>query len=333
MEKKAVDLITGVTSRLGSALAARLIERGDEVRAIIKDSPEKLESWVGMPSGVIPYVADLTLKTSADRASLQEAATGVDNVFHIAAAVYNYKNTTEELVSINAKGTENLLDAVIAGNYDKKSIHFLFSSTASVYGHRRSGEIITEESEVRPFAPYAKSKRIAEQVIESLCMVHKDIKYTIFRISTIYGKGYEKPSFCKLFSMIKKERMKYIGKGSNHLTLVNVNDVVDAFMLALDNQASFNKTYNVSEGKPYTQKELFDMAAEYMHVKKPSGTVPVWIARILAKSKGIKSDELEFLISDRIISISKIKKDLGFEPKASISKEGLEMIDVCFPKY
>ncbi len=332
-EKSKVNLITGVTSRLGREIARKLIEKGEEVRAVIRDNPSNLKEWVGVPSGVIPYVADITLPHEKDRQSLFEAASGVDAVFHIAAAVYNYNNTTDAMISTNARGTENVLDAAIAGNYKGSKIHFLFASTASVYGHQRKGEVITEGSEVKPHAPYAKSKRIAEQVIESVAMAHKELAYTIFRISTIYGNGYEKPSFCKLFRLIKEGKAKYIGNGENHLTLVNINDVVDAFLLAADSQASSNKIYNLSDGVPYTQKQLMDMAADYMHVPRPNGSVPLLIARLIAKAKGINSDELDFLASDRIISIEKIKAELGFEPKAKMEQEGLHMIDTCFPKY
>ena len=322
---KAVDLVTGATSELGRRVAEELVARGHEVRAVLHLNPKNAEEWKGVPAGVKPYVADLTLPAQKDRKSLSEACAGVDNVFHIAAAVYNYKNSVDTLMSINVVGTENLLSTIARAN-KRRECHFIFASSVSVYGYGRGGEVLTEESEVRPKTPYSKSKYIAEQVIQSYCLANPAIKYTILRLGTIYGPGYEHPSFTKVFRMIKRGEMRYIGNGENHLTLIHVDDAAGAFIRSMESPASLNKVYNLTDGEPHTQRRLFSIAAKYMGAPPVQKSIHPILARIARRSKHINSDEFDFLMSNRTVSIARIRRELGFLPKATIDIEGTEMI-------
>ncbi len=325
--KKTIDLITGASSALGAELASRLVAEGHEVRAILRLNPKNVEEWRGIPAGVKPYVADLTLPSEKDKTNLKEACAGVDNVFHIAAAVYNYKNTVDTLMRVNVMATENLLSYLAKAN-PKRSIHLIFASSVSVYGYGREG-LLTEDSQVKPKTPYARSKYIAEQVIQSYCLANPNISYTTLRLGTIYGDGYEKPSFCRVFRLIRRGEMRYIGNGENHLTLIEMHDAVDAFVLAMKRKESHGKVYNLTDGMPHTQKRLFSLAAKYMHAQPIKKSMHPILARIARHSKKINADEFDFLISNRVIDIDRIRRDLGFSPKARIEKEGVAMIDRC----
>lgn len=322
---RTVDLVTGATSELGRRVAEELVSRGHEVRAVLHLDPKNADEWRGVPAGVKPYVADLTLPTQRDRKSLAEACVRVDNVFHIAAAVYNYKNSVDTLMGINVVGTENLLSALAEGNR-RHECHFIFASSVSVYGYGRGGEVLTEESEVKPKTPYAKSKYIAEQVVQSYCLANPSIRYTILRLGTIYGPGYEHPSFTKVFRLIKRGEMRYVGNGENHLTLIYVGDAVSAFVRAMSSAASLNKVYNLTDGEPHTQRRLFSVAAKAMRASPVRKSIHPILARIARHSKHINSDEFDFLMSNRTVSIAKIRREMGFSPKATIEREGTAMI-------
>lgn len=326
--EKTVDLVTGATSEIGARLAELLVKEGHEVRAILKLNQERAEEWKGVPAGVIPYVADITLPTPKDKKSLVEACRGVDNVFHLAAAVYNYKNSVDTMMSVNVVGTENLLSCIVEANKTREC-HLIFASSTSIYGYKRGDEPLAEDSTAKPKTPYARSKYISEQVIESYALAHPNIRYTILRIGTIYGRGYERPSFCKVFRLIKGGEMRYIGNGENHLTLVNVDDVVNAFILSMRKEISLNKVYNLTDGEAHTQRRLFSTAAKYMKAKPVNKSLHPILAHVARHAKKINSDEFDFLMSNRVISIDKIRKELGFTPKATIEREGVRMIDEC----
>lgn len=329
-ERDCIALVTGATSELGRLVVRQLLEMGHEVRAVVKINPDNTEEWKEIPRGVIPYVADLTQAYPKDKDTLVEACRGVDKVFHIAAAVYNYRNTVERLMSVNVIGTENLLNAILEANPNKKEVQVIFAGTISVYGHQRGNETITEESEVKPRTPYARSKYIAEQVLQSYNTAYPSLKYTILRIGTIYGEGYEKPSFYKFFRLIKEGELRYVGSGENHLTLINVKDAAAAFILASENDTSLNKIYNLTDGKAYTQKYLYTLVAKRLNVKPPEKHIHPFIAKMGIRTKKINIDEFDFVASNRIVSIDKIKKELRFSPKAKMEVEGTNMIDACF---
>ena len=323
-----IVLLTGVTSTLGQRIAHLLINNGYTVRAIIRDDLKSINIIKDIPNGVIPYRVDITIPDDMHKKDLVNACSGVDMVFHVAAAVYRENNSFDTIMDVNVVGTENLLTAIVEANPQKKDIHFIFASSMGVYGHKSSKGVITEDSPVNPDTPYGKSKYIAEQVIKSFADVHKNIHYTILRMGTLYGVGYEKPSFYKVFNMIKSGKMRYVGSESNHLTLLNVNDAADAFILASKNERSHNKFYIVTDGIAYTQKELFTLVANYFKVDAPNKSISPLVAKVFGGSK-INKDELDFLMSNRIVNIKKVSSELGFVPKAKMSIDGINMIKSC----
>ena len=322
---KAIDVVTGATSSLGVHLVRELLKRGDEVRVIVKDNPRVAEDWRTLPAGCIPYIADITFKDQGDKEVVKSACVGADNIFHLAAATYNYKYRYQEMIDTNVIGTENVIRAYLEANTKRDSIvHFIYTSSVTVYGYQRTGEVLSEESEAKPSEGYSETKLMAEKVIQSFAAADPKLRYTIFRIGTMYGEGYEY-EFYKVFEMLTGKSAKYIGDARNHLTLVDVNDATKALVLACDNQKSFNRIYNITDGIPYTQKELFDKAALFLGVKPPLSGLHPLIAKIGARMSGLNYDEFEFLISDRVIKIDKAKKELGYKPSSSIDVEGKQM--------
>ena len=325
-KKHKVYVVTGATSALGILLVRELLKHGAEVRVVVRDPPKISTDWRTLPPGCIPYIVDLTLKDEGDKAALISACEGADVVFHLASATYNYKYKYSQMVDVNVIGTENLIKAYIAANPDPSAIlRLIYTSSVSVYGYQRYMEELTEESEVKPASGYSETKLMAEKVIASFATADKRIKYTILRVGTLYGKGYES-EFFKVFELIKNRNAKYIGNATNHLTLINVIDAAKALIAACDTPKSMNKIYNLTDGVPYTQKELFDIAAKFMNMAPPSRGLHPLIAKFGARIAGLNYDELEFLISDRVISIALVKKELGFKPSCDIDVEGKEMV-------
>ncbi|MGC8623430.1 MAG: NAD-dependent epimerase/dehydratase family protein [Candidatus Micrarchaeia archaeon] len=302
-------LVTGSNGKLGKELIKSLIKKGDTVRALIK----RKEMVVELPAGIIPFIGDLT-----DIHALKKAVEGTDTVFHLAAIVSEYKATTEEIIRVNVDGTRNIMDAA----EESGGPHVIFASTVDVYGHKRK-DLLTEESAIDPKDRYAYSKVLAEQVINRYKPV---VPFTIFRMANIYGPGFEAPFF-KVFRLIKEGKARIIGKGDNKLNLVHIYDVLQAMLLAKENKVSRGKVYNLTDGQAHTQEFLFDFIADKLKVPRPSKHVSELLVRFLAKQYGIDSDELRFLMSSRLIDISKIRNELGYSPLIDIEKGGSSMIE------
>jgi len=322
-------LITGSTSQLGVSLAKQLIKAGDEVRVLSQSGPDLFGEWSKLPAGVIPFVGDFALKNEGDREVLIDACRDVDVLFHVGGAKYNYKHSYSKLIETNVVGTENMLTAYLEANKSsKKNLHFIFTSTTSVYGYKRPGEVLTEESDTMPArGGYSESKMLAEKVIEAFGATNNNLHYTILRMSRYYGLGYES-SFFKVFKLLEEGKANYVGTGSNHLTLLHVNDALRALMLSANSNSMSNRIYNVSDGVPYTLKELLNKASKMLGVEPPKRSISPLLARVVtSRAHILEYDEYEFLTSDRIVDISLIKKELGFRPMVSIDEGGAELVD------
>jgi nucleoside-diphosphate-sugar epimerase len=321
-----ISLVTGATSVIGRAVVRRLIERGDEVRVVVRQRPDGAATWKTLPSGVKPYVADLSESSEENSRALREACRGVNTIFHFASSAQGGGRSLNQSMQTNVVGTENLLLSFVEANPDPESrMRIIFSSSTAVYGYSRRGEIITEESETKPKTPYGESKLMAEQVIKAFAAANPRIGYIILRIGVMYGTGYHY-GFEKLFSMLKEGRMRQIGNGENHLTMVNIDDVVDAVMLASESRAG-SRVYNLTDGVQYTQKGLLKKASAFLGVEPPSSRVSYLLASLVSRSKGFDSPQFLFLTSDRIVSIDRARKELRFSPKRSLDVEGKAMAD------
>jgi len=303
-----VVFITGGGGRVGRYLSRALVRKGYTVRALSHD-----RNFVHtMPAGVIPYVGDL-----GDKKLMGEACHGVDTVFHLAAIVSQYKSTAKKLMEVNVKGTANMLDACRQNAVE----HLVFTSSIDVYGRTRS-EALEETSELRPSDKYGYSKMLAEQEI---VQYGDKIDYTILRMAAIYGPGFEQ-SYFKLFKALKDGKAYIIGDGKNHLAIVHIEDVVSALILAAENKKSSKNIYNLGDGVKYTQSELINIAADMLKVSRPARHISPMVVNLVAKSRGLDSDELRFLMSDRVVNIGKIRKELGFKPSMEIHDAGMDMV-------
>ncbi len=307
---------------LGRKVAERLIEEGDTVRVILKDNPKANAEWHMLPVGVVPYVADISLKDPKQEEALKQACAGVTKIFHIAGAAYSYLNTYDQLIDINVIGTENVIKAWLDSNPEPAKGHFIFTSSVSVYGHDRPKEVLTEASPIKPEGPNSMSKYMATHVIESWCAANPRLNYSVARLGTFYGEGYES-RFFDMFKLILEGKMRYRGKGTNHITLVHVDDAVDALLEIYNNGVkSANKVYNITDGVAHTQKEFLDDFVKFLNAKPIRNSEHPIFAKLLAGRSTVKFDEFEFLNSDRVVSIDLAKKELGFKPSRSIDKEG-----------
>ena len=320
-----VALVTGATSSMGRQVVRELLARKYEVRAVLKTHPNETSEWRELPTGVSVYAADISLDDDATKAMLREACIGATAVFHLAAITANASKYSD-MISTNVVGTENLLQAYADANPHAKSgeLKFIYSSSVTVYGYKRQGETLTEDSEPMPRSAYSDSKYMAEHIIMEFAERNSCIAYTILRIGVIYGKGYER-NFMRIFKLISENKLMYVGNGMNHLTLINITDVIKGMFLALESRRSANRIYNLTDGVAYTQRDLFRKAAKLLNVREPSRSVHPFIARLGARARGINVDQFSFLVSDRTVSIARIRKELGFRPSVSIDKGGKEL--------
>src|SRR5512146_942901 len=117
-----MNLVTGASGLLGSHIVEQLRLRGRPVRVLVRRGSDR--KWLET-QGVEFAEGDLN-----DRASLERACAGVENIYHSAARVGDW-GPWEEFVQYTIEGTRNLAEAA-----EKAGCHrFLHISSISSYGH------------------------------------------------------------------------------------------------------------------------------------------------------------------------------------------------------
>jgi dihydroflavonol-4-reductase len=101
-----IQLVTGATGHIGNVLVRQLLERGDHVRALVRQgkNPAALQ---GLDVEIVP--GDLL-----DVNSLVRAMEGVDLVYHLGAKISLASGPNPEVERVNLEGTRNVLAAISA---------------------------------------------------------------------------------------------------------------------------------------------------------------------------------------------------------------------------
>jgi UDP-glucose 4-epimerase len=172
-------LVTGGAGFIGSHTCAELLDHGHGVVVVddFSNSHRAALSAVRRLTGKDLAVHDVDVR---DTRALEQvlASHDIRAVIHFAA-----KKSVGESVSIpldyfdvNVSGTIGLLRAMLA--HDVRRL--VFSSSCSIYGDQYSRPIC-EQDPPRPVNPYARSKLICEQILESACATYPDLSVISLR--------------------------------------------------------------------------------------------------------------------------------------------------------
>lgn len=128
-------LVTGATGFLGSHIAERLVQRGDSVRALVRQTSRI--SFLDSLGGGIEFVeGDVT-----NARTLTAAVDGVDVIYHAAAMVSDW-GPWRDFQSVTVNGTRSMLKAAVAAGTPR----FLHVSSDAVYRYQDLRSGVTEDS-------------------------------------------------------------------------------------------------------------------------------------------------------------------------------------------
>ena len=176
-------LITGATGRLGANLTKQLLDRGDDVRAlVIPDDPKK--------SKLDPFDVDLVEGDLRDADLCHKLVEGVDAVVHTANILGPPRGMDNQtFYDINVTGTYNLFEA--AAPIADKLHRFIHVSTDAVYpmGNQHIPPCYQPINEIHPKRPrglYATLKYMNEAMAEGY-MNGFDLQLSIIRPSGMFA--------------------------------------------------------------------------------------------------------------------------------------------------
>lgn len=254
-------LVTGGAGFIGSNIAARLVERGDEVTIFDNLSGGRRDA---VPEGARLVEGDLRDPDAVG------SVCDVDLIFHQAAVRSVPRSLNEPRLThdSNVNGTVNLLLAA-----EKFSVRRLvYASSSSVYGDVGDKQNV-ETMAPNPRSPYAASKLTAEYYCRVWAQLGR-LPTTSLRYFNVFGPGQHPESkysavFPSFIASLRDGIAPTIyGDGEQSRDFTFIDDVVAANLAAAETEAADGLVMNVASGRPKSVNHV---------LKAISGEVGTWI--------------------------------------------------------
>lgn len=299
-------LITGGAGFLGINLVRYLLQRGHQVASLDIaefDYPD-VRAMVDVHQGDI-----------RDRATVDRAMQGIDQVIHCAAALPLY--TKEEIYSTDIDGTRKVLQSA----FEHKVQRVIHVSSTAVYGIP-DHHPLRENDQMIGVGPYGEAKVLAEQV----CLEFRSLGMCV---PILRPKSFIGPERLGVFALLYDwakdgKNFPMLGKGDNRYQLLDVEDLCEAIYLAATLETELvNDIFNIGAKDFTTMREDYQAVLDEAGFGKkiiPLPAGPAILAlRVLEKLKlaPLYKWVYETAAKDSFVSIEKAERVLGFDPQYS----------------
>ncbi len=259
-------LVTGGAGYIGSHTTYALLDRGEKVvvldnlstgvRSLVDPSVPLIEGDVGDK----PLVRSLLVENK------------IEAVIHFAGSIVVPESVADPLryYGNNTCASRSLIEACV----DEGVRHFIFSSTAAVYGTAAENPV-TEGAPKTPINPYGRSKLMTEWMLEDAARVF-DFRYIALRYFNVAGadkQGRTGQSSPQATHLIKRACQAALGRiphldvfGTDYPTTdgtgvrdyIHVTDLANAHLMALDalRAGSTSEAYNAGYGHGFSVREV-----------------------------------------------------------------------------
>ncbi len=312
-------LVTGANGFTGSHLVQALERRGDQVIGLVRHSSnvERLAK-----NNLKLVYGDIT-----NQDALEQAMTGVETVFHVAAYVDLGIVNAAEMFRVNVEGTRSILETAHAVGIKK----LIYCSTIGIYGDSQ-GKIVNEtyQRQQKDFSSaYDSSKYQAQKLVDQYAQ--SGLPVVSLMPSGIFGV--DDPHFGPILKLFLANKLKLWVGGDRLTGIVHVDDLVEAMLLA-EEKAPPGEHYIISAGELPTQ-EMFALLSQKTGIPLPK-EVPQPLARLAGNlldplGKWFKfnpplSKERLHYVYDRCVRVdsSKAQQELAWQPRPP--KEVLKQI-------
>lgn len=294
-------LVTGGAGFVGSHLVDALLARGDQVR--IFDNLDPQVHPEGRRPHWVPSDAEFVLGDMRDAEGVRAGLKDVDVVYHLAAAVGVGQSMYQiaDYTAVNTLGTAHLLQSLVD---DRGSVQKLIvASSMSIYGEGRyarpdgreprgslrpADQLRAQQWEPRdvdgtelrplptdegkpldPTSIYALTKADQEKMVLQIGAAY-GIPSVALRFFNIYGprQALSNPytGVAAIFSarLLNGQPPLIFEDGGQRRDFVSVHDIVQALLLAANEEAAAGKAFNVGSGRGVSVREVADTLARVL---------------------------------------------------------------------
>lgn len=300
--------VTGATGFIGSHVCRELLERGHDVRALVRESSD------------LSLVEDLDVETHVgdvtDPASLRDGLEGCDAFFHVAGVVSFWKGNAELMHEVNVEGVYNAVEAAKAAEVDR----MIHTSTVGAIGVPQGG-VGDEETEYNWSGrgiPYMETKhRGQEMVLRNAATGALDA--VSVNPGTVLGPGDKNLNGGQFVRALVKGDMPGLPKGA--VNFCDVRDVAEGHVLAYEEGTSGERY--ILGGENHTWAEFSGIVADVTGAETISREIPYPLAlatgyanNLAAKFTGkpplLSVGAVKAAYEDLSFSSAKAQKELGY---------------------
>lgn len=305
-------LISGGAGFIGSHLAERLLDRGDEVTVVDDLSTGCVHNLRHLKTARNLRCFFESVTNRRLMASLVEAA---DIVYHLAAAV-GVRLIVERpthTMETNVRGTETILDLA-----ERKKTRVLVTSTSEVYGKR--GDAPFRETDDLVLGPPDKSRwsyacsKLLDEFLAVACWREKRIPTVVVRLFNVVGPrqtgryGMVIPNF--ITQALSGSDITVFGDGAQKRCFTHVSDAVTALIALAEHPQANGEVYNIGSTEEISILEL----AEKIKKMVASDSSIIFVPYEKAYGNGFED------IRHRLPDLTKIRQTIGHRPKMNLDQ-------------
>ena len=326
-------LVTGVAGFIGSSTARALLDRGDEVVGI-----DNLNDYYD-PSLKRARLENLTSRFDnrfrfehvdfSDADALKRLADGsnFDRIVHLGAQAgvrYSIENPAAYVQS-NLVGHCNMLELA----RQRRSSHFVYASSSSVYGGNKSLPFRVEDRVDHPLSLYAATKKADELISESYASLYR-LPQTGLRFFTVYGPWGRPDMAMWIFTkaLFAGDPLPLYNGGEMRRDFTYVDDIVRGVIACLDSPPADDGSSKAGGSHaPHALYNIGNSRSEDL----------MRVVELLEQETGRKAllDPQPMQpgdVKDTFADISAIERDHGFRPATTID-EGIPRFVAWYRDY
>jgi dihydroflavonol-4-reductase len=307
-----LNLVTGATGFVGSAVARALVARGRRVRVLARPNSDRRNL-----GGLAVEIAEGAME---DPRSLARAVAGCRYVYHVAADYRIWVPDPAPMFRANVDGTRDLLTAALEAGAER----VVYTSSVATLGLVPGGSATEEtpSSVDDMIGPYKRSKFAAEQVARGLAR-ERGLPVVIVNPSTPVGPGDIKPTPTGrlIVEAARGQMPAFVDTGLN---IVHVDDVAEGHLAAAEN-GRIGERY-ILGGENMALAEILAGVAQAAGRRPPRLQVPHSVlfpvavgaelaARVTGREPFITLDGVRMSRKKMYFSSEKASRELGYRSR------------------
>jgi UDP-glucuronate 4-epimerase len=326
-------LVTGAAGFIGSATARALLDRGEEVVGIdnLNDyyDPALKQARLERLSSQFDNRFRFERVDFSNANALNEMASShdFDRIVHLGAQAgvrYSIENPGAYVQS-NLVGHSNMIEIA----RQRRSSHFVYASSSSVYGGNKSLPFRVEDRVDHPLSLYAATKKADELISESYANLYR-LPMTGLRFFTVYGPWGRPDMAMWIFTkaLFADEPLPLYNRGEMRRDFTYIDDIVRGVIACLDAPPADDGTPKA--GGSTAPHALYNIGN---HRSEDLMRVVELLEQAVGKKALISPEPMQpGDVRETFADISAIERDHGFKPTTTID-EGVPRFVEWYREY